>query len=320
MNFSNFYYTEGGMVFGDKTAPIKKENIDITIEKYFEELKRIFPNKASIFNMDTFRTAGSVGKKAVSGDIDLIIDVKYLLPEFNESEVSKWGLSFEELEVSLEKHLKRARTSTREEVAVKSTLKGIGEIIEQKSEIIGVNVKKTTTSGLFTHTPQYDESTGESLNIGVQVDWMVGDEELLKFSYYSDVYDGNIKGLHRTQAILAMFSVLGYTFNHAKGLVDKETKEKVAIKPSDILKVLSDELGYEIDEKIASNYHSLMEIFRNTKYFEDWQQTYFKILDSTRADIPYDLQDDWIRRQDELNLKGKFLPQDSKLIKYQRGV
>jgi glycosyltransferase involved in cell wall biosynthesis len=43
---------------------------------------------------------------------------------------------------------------------------------------------------------------------------------------------------------------------------------------------------------------------------------YLKILDSTRADIPTDLQDYWIKNQDRLGLKGKFLPDNSSLTKY----
>ena len=43
---------------------------------------------------------------------------------------------------------------------------------------------------------------------------------------------------------------------------------------------------------------------------------YLKILDSTRADIPNDLQQYWIDNQDRLGLKGKFLPDNSNLTKY----
>ena len=46
--------------------------------------------------------------------------------------------------------------------------------------------------------------------------------------------------------------------------------------------------------------------------------TYLKILDSTRADIPLDLQDYWIKNQDRLGLKGKFLPDNSNLTKYKK--
>jgi hypothetical protein len=44
--------------------------------------------------------------------------------------------------------------------------------------------------------------------------------------------------------------------------------------------------------------------------------TYLKILDSTRADIPEDLQSYWIENQERLALKGKFLPDNSNLIQY----
>jgi hypothetical protein len=40
---------------------------------------------------------------------------------------------------------------------------------------------------------------------------------------------------------------------------------------------------------------------------------YFKILDSTRADIPDDMQDEWRKRKDSLGLTGKFLPDNSAL-------
>jgi hypothetical protein len=43
---------------------------------------------------------------------------------------------------------------------------------------------------------------------------------------------------------------------------------------------------------------------------------YLRILDSTRADIPLDLQEYWIANQERLGLKGKFLPDGSNLIKY----
>jgi hypothetical protein len=43
-----------------------------------------------------------------------------------------------------------------------------------------------------------------------------------------------------------------------------------------------------------------------------------KILDSTRADIPLNLQKYWIENQDRLGLKGKFLPDNSNLTKYKK--
>ena len=43
---------------------------------------------------------------------------------------------------------------------------------------------------------------------------------------------------------------------------------------------------------------------------------YLKILESTRADIPGDLQEYWLAHKDEYGLTGKFLPDDSNLRKY----
>ena len=43
---------------------------------------------------------------------------------------------------------------------------------------------------------------------------------------------------------------------------------------------------------------------------------YFKILDSTRTDIPDDLQKEWLMRREPLGLSGKFLPDNSKLKGY----
>jgi hypothetical protein len=60
--------TEGGNVFGT-TAPIAKDKIEPTLEKFVEELSKVFPNKASTFN--SFEKLGSAGKKDMSGDIDI---------------------------------------------------------------------------------------------------------------------------------------------------------------------------------------------------------------------------------------------------------
>jgi len=75
--------------------------------------------------------------------------------------------------------------------------------------------------------------------------------------------------------------------------------------------------------------HPLKEDLKNYKKLHDWlvsnaspQQymdvldEYLKILDRTRADIPRDMQDYWIANQERLGLTGKFLPDDSNLIKY----
>ena len=64
---------EGGNVW-DNSAPIKREYINPTLKKFKEEFTRIFPVASKYFN--SVITLGSVGKKDVSGDIDLAIDEK----------------------------------------------------------------------------------------------------------------------------------------------------------------------------------------------------------------------------------------------------
>jgi hypothetical protein len=306
----------GGHVFAGRTESIKREDIPLTVENYFETLKKIFPQKQEIFNLNHFTPTGSVGKKPVSGDIDFAIDLSDIVADFSKEEIEKWNIDYDETMKLAEQFQKRARSATKNETIVRAILSGIAKEIESSGEDIDAHQKKITSGNMFTVFPQYDADTEEPQDYGVQIDWMVGDKELLQFSYYSDSYEGNVKGLHRTQALLAMFLVLGYSFNHTKGLFNRETSEQVAKKPTDMLRVLSDELGTEITEPISQNYFKLVDIFKKSEHFDDWENAYFKILDSTRADIPEDLQDDWKRKKDKLGLTGKFLPEDSKLIHF----
>ena len=77
---------------------------------------------------------------------------------------------------------------------------------------------KTTNGNLFTMFPQYDKF-GQTNN-SVQIDWMVGNLSWLRFAYHS-AESGTLKGLHRKQLLVAMFSVKGYTFLHNKGVKEK---------------------------------------------------------------------------------------------------
>ena len=56
---------------------------------------------------------------------------------------------------------------------------------------------------------------GEKLDINVQVDINIGSLDWLRFSYHSNVYQGNVKGLHRTQLMLSLFANKGKTFGHS---------------------------------------------------------------------------------------------------------
>jgi hypothetical protein len=147
---------------------------------------------------------------------------------------------------------------------------------------------------------------------------MIGDLNWLKFSYHSAAYPeaSNVKGLHRTQLMLSAFQVAGLSFNHVTGVKDKQTGEVIARDPDQALAVLSKALGFKITQADAEDYYKLHALFKAKMRPEDYNalvNVYFKILDSTRADIPDDLQDEWRKRKDSLGLTGKFLPDNSAL-------
>ena len=102
-----------------------------------------------------------------------------------------------------------------------------------------------------------DHKTGEKNGKTVQIDQMFGDVDWLKFAYYSDAYIGNVKGLHRTQLMLHLFSYKNHTFAHGKGITNKTTGEQVANKPEKAVELLNELYNFHIDEKTLQNYHNL---------------------------------------------------------------
>ena len=309
------FLTEGGNIFGS-TGPIKKEWIDPTLKQYYKELGRLFPKKKSVFK--SFTPVGSVGKKPMSGDIDLAIDISKIVDKtLSKESIENWNLNYDDVLAQFAKLKKRSRSATDSQLMTKATLQGIAAYIDKKSKILEVDLKKITPSNMFGAFPQYDEKSKKQ-KISVQLDWMVGNLDWLTFSYYSQEYKGAVKGLHRTQLVLALFSALGYTFNHGTGVKHKESGLVVAETPKDAMDILSDQIGKKIDTKIINNYftlHKWMEKNLKKNTYNDVIDIYLKILDSTRADIPEDLQQEWLNRQSKLKLTGKFLPADSSLLK-----
>ena len=311
----------GGNVFADKTSSIKREHIDPTLTAYFAELSKLFPAKDYLFNTDHFIPLGSVGKKSVSGDIDLGVDVNDLF-DLNDvyGSLEEWGLIAAEYEDEFIQLKKRARTSSDDQLRVKAFLKLLTQCINDHAEHIFCDEKKVTDGNIFTLFPQVDENNFD-LGTGVQIDWMVGNLEWLKFSYYSAAYpeDSNVKGLHRTQLMLSAFHVAGLSFNHVSGVKDKSSGEYVAVSPAGALAVLSARLGFTITKDDAEDYYKLHQLFKDKMSCTQYNSllaVYFKILDSTRVDIPDDLQYSWTVRKNHLGLTGKFLPETSKLKEY----
>ena len=313
--------TEGGHVFTGKTAPIKRENIESTLAAYFAELKTLFPKKAQLFNTKNFIPLGSVGKKALSGDIDLGISSALLLDKkLSDDSISKWGISPASVQTEFLVLQKRALTATPEQLRMKAFLKVLSKLINAKSKNIQTNEKKITPGTMFTLYPQIGKDAN-SLNIAVQIDWMVGNLDWLTFSYYSSEYpaDSNVKGLHRTQLLLSVFQTANLSFDHVNGVKDKTTGKTVSVSPSQALSILSDRLGFQLAPSEVENFYSLNNLLKNHMTPEQYRETldrYYNILDSTRADIPDVLQNDWISRKDELGLTGQFLPDSSALRRY----
>tara|TARA_R110001592_G_scaffold202890_7_gene452571 strand:+ start:1219 stop:2172 length:954 start_codon:yes stop_codon:yes gene_type:complete len=311
----------GGNVFKDKTSSIKREYINPTLNKYFKEMIKVFPNKTALFSTKHMVPVGSVGKKAISGDIDLAIDYKSILDkDMSDASIKEWGIDHDLVTARYEKIAKRARTATHTQLRMKAFLLELAVYINQQAHNIYVDEKKVTNGNIFGLFPQYN-SAGKKLDKGVQVDWMIGDMDWLTFSYYSSVYKGNVKGLHRTQLMAAMFNSINLTFNHINGVKDKETGEVFASNPVQAIKVLNNGFKFkqELTKTILEDYFELQTFLNNnlTAYkLNEVINIYFKILDSTRADIPEALHSQWISNQSKLGLTGRFLPDNSKLIKY----
>lgn len=301
----------GGNVF-DSTAPIKKEHIKPTLLKFFKEFKRIFPKAEPHFR--EMKTLGSVGKKDYSGDIDLALSGKSF------DTLDDWGITQERVTSLFNLFKKRARTSTDEQLLKRAAIVAIAEKIQESDSEILVDIKGSSAGALFLLFPQYDE-TGQHVGDNVQIDINVGDVDWLEFAYYSNTYAGNIKGLHRTQLLVSLFSNKGYTFSHNYGVKNKETQEIEAKTPQQAIDLLSKLYNVKLDRDILSDYFTLMKVINTKLSDKDRQQvldTYMKILDSTRADIPEDLQQYWIDNQERLGLKGKYLPDNSNLSKYRK--
>jgi len=308
---------EGGNVFGT-TAPINKEDIEPTLDKFIEELSRIFPAKTSTFK--TFERLGSVGKKAVSGDIDLGYDVKNLFPDGKTPDLKGWKIDKADFESKVALFAKRARTATPEQLQLRAMVDLIGERINQESDIVRTDAKQSGAGSIFCETGQYG-TDGEELGKTVQTDINIGNPEWLKFSYYSATYEGNVKGLHRTQLLVALFGYKGYMFKHGQGVINKETKEVEAKTPKEALALLNSLYGTNMSQDTLEDYHKTVEAIKKSISQEDFNgitDIYLKILDSTRADIPTDFQKYWIKNQERLGLKGKFLPDNSALVQYKK--
>lgn len=299
----------GGNIF-QGSSQIKKEHIKPTLLNFFKELKLVFPKAEKHFR--GMKTLGSVGKKDYSGDIDMAMSGHAF------EDLQDWGVDPKRVEDLFIGFKKRSRTSTDDQLKKRAVIVAIAEKIQAANTDILVDMKGSGAGALFLLAPQMDEQ-GENLGVGVQIDINVGDVDWLSFAYYSASYSGNVKGLHRTQLMLAMFSEKGYTFSHNYGVKNKETQEIVATTPLEAIELLNREYGMNLTKDVLSDYFKLVDALEQQVPQDTVKSIYnrfLKILDSTRADIPEHLHKYWIEKQQELGLTGKFLPDNSALVPY----
>tara|TARA_R110000824_G_scaffold391862_1_gene589945 strand:- start:80 stop:940 length:861 start_codon:yes stop_codon:yes gene_type:complete len=278
----------GGNIFKDHASPIVRENIRPTLKKYTDHLGIIFPDKAHVFTK--FYPVGSVGKKPVSGDMDLAIDFKHLFDgvPYNKEELSMYQINLEEWEVLYKKIKLRARTSTDDMCKLKAFLKLLSYPVSSEGMIHVAN-KKTTHGNIFTMFPQYDHYGVTKYY--VQIDWMIGNLPWLKFAYHSGE-SGQLKGIHRTQLLVAMLSNKGYTFLHLKGIKDKITQQFVATTPTEAAKLFSSAFGECVEEDLYSfiSTHHFLKSHSTEKEYAEIIKSYLKILRISKAQIPFVLQ------------------------------
>ncbi len=272
----------GGNVF-DMASSIQRERIKPTLENFYLESKKVFP-QASNF-IDSISPVGSVGKKPISGDLDLVMDGEMISPE----NLSKWNIEEKEVEVLVKQFEKRARTATIPQLYRRAVLTLIGN---QVSERLATDLKKTAAGMLFFAYPQFDP-TGEQTGDYVQIDLNVGKKDWMEFSYYSDEYTGDIKGLHRTQLLAALFSIKGYSFRHGFGVKNKETQELVADSPQQAIDLLNQEYGTQLTIDKVKNFYTLFKEIEDRvpeQEIRKVMKSYINRLKQAKAQTPPEIE------------------------------
>ena len=272
----------GGNIFKNIATSIPRERIEPTIKAYTKALGEIFPMKAH--SLSFFKPVGSAGKKPISGDLDLAIDWTHIVRSFTSSEIGKWGIEWDEWNDLYTKIHKRSRTATYQMSKMRALLTLISAKLTEKMDVND----RVTAGNIFTCFEQHDESgpTGDH----VQVDWMVGDIDWLQWSYYSHG-EKDLKGLHRTQFLVALFSEIGYTFNHFSGVKEKKTSEWTITSPEDALQLLSKHYG-DIEHSQTQTFAQLHSWLLNcdaSSYFAAVSR-YREILKVQKENIPNVLQ------------------------------
>jgi hypothetical protein len=271
---------EGGNVFKNTeydAQNILLNNIQPTVNKFAEDLSRLFPSKKSSFKelTDKSNWLGSTGRKSESGDVDLAYSTDNFFLN-GEPDINGWGLDKNEFNTLYEKNKKASRVATEEQIQIKTLVQLIVKKINSSGGDLFSSDKASNAGSIHFSYPQYTPN-GEKLDTRAQLDLDIGDMDWLKFRFNSDLpkEDPQIKGLHRGQLMLAMFASTGYTFKSGKGFVRKSTGEIIADKPQSAMEVFNDEYKPKqpLTLEIINNYNQLMDYVKNNLKPEDRDAT-----------------------------------------------
>ena len=271
---------EGGNVFKNSeydAQNILLNNIQPTVNKFAEDLGKLFPSKRISFKelTDKNNWLGSTGRKPESGDVDLA----YTSDNFfinGKPDTKGWELDENEFNTLYEKLKKASRVATVEQIQIKALVQLIVKKINSNGGDLFSSDKASGAGSIHFSYPQYTPS-GEKLDTRAQLDLDIGDMDWLKFRFNSELpkEDPQIKGLHRGQLMLAMFAATGYTFKSGKGFVRKDTGEIIADKPQSAMDVFNDEYkpNNPLTLEIINNYNKLMDYVKNNLKPEDKDAT-----------------------------------------------
>lgn len=271
---------EGGNVFKNSeynTENITLQNIQPTINKFVEDLGKLFPNKKTSFTELTNKSSwlGSTGRKSESGDVDIAYSIDNFFIN-GEPDIRGWGFDENEFNILYEKSKKASRVATIEQIQTKTAVQLIVKKINASGSDIYSSDKASGAGSIHLSYPQYT-SSGEKLDIRAQLDLDIGDMDWLKFRFNSDLpkEDPQIKGLHRGQLMLAMFASTGYTFKSGKGFIRKDTGEIIADKPQSAMEVFNAEYNPKqpLTLEIINNYNKLMDYVKIALKPEDKDST-----------------------------------------------
>lgn len=202
---------EGGGVFKDdpeyQTNDIDRNDIELTIEKFTQELTRIFKQKKesiqAINSKDNW--LGSTGTAFKSGDIDIAYSVKHFFVDPNtpkesftftdkkgsETEVqiladlAGWGIDKDSFIQLYTTYRLAAKSASDEQLQLRTVITLIVQKVNSQSKTLHASDKSSGAGSIHFSFPQYLKS-GETSG-RAQLDLDIGDMDWLKFRYNSEL-------------------------------------------------------------------------------------------------------------------------------------